>query len=122
MASAPTLAASPAPGSEEHLALVALAAGLVLILLLLLISLVTITLLWRRTGRHRRHLERDVAGLRAKVDGLEDLWSEAGKRYGTGASTAKRTEGRLRGGDAPRPGGRSLDPRSEDDDPPPPGF
>ena len=82
-----------------------------LILLLLLISLVVVTLLWRRIGRHRR----DVANLRRKVDQLEDLWAEAGSRYGTGASTASRP----RGGDAPRPGGRSLDPTGEK---PPPGF
>ena len=84
--------------------LVALAAGLVLILLLLLISLVVITLLWRRTGGHRR----DVDRLRTKVDELEDLWAEAGARLGTGASTAHRSRGGP--GGSPRPGGRSLDP------------
>ena len=110
-----------APGSDEHRALVAVAAGLVLILLLLLIALVMITLLWRRTGRRRQHLERDLAGLRAKVDGLEDLWAEAGRRHGGGGARPRGRAG-TGGGDAPRPGGRSLDPRGEDDDDPPPGF
>ncbi|BAM05084.1 hypothetical protein [Phycisphaera mikurensis] len=103
---------------DEQKAVVAAAAGLVLILLLLLIALVMVTLLWRRTGKRGNGLERDLSALRAKVDSLEDLWAEAGTRYGTGASTSKRP----RGGDGPPPGGRSLDAGGDDDGPPPPGF
>ncbi len=103
---------------QEQRAVVAMAAGLVLILLLLLIALVMITLLWRRTGRRRDSLAKDLSAIRSKVDHLEDLWAEAGNRYGTGASTANRPRGQAEG---PRPGGRSLDPGG-DDDGPPPGF
>ena len=120
MATALLLAASdPSAGSDEHRAVIALTAGLVLVLLLLLIALVMFTLLWPRTRKRSNVMERDLAGLRAKVDELEDLWSEAGARYGTAASTRTRP----RGSNAPRPGGRSLDAGGDDgDDPPPPGF
>lgn len=102
---------------DEQRAIVAAAAGLVLILLLLLITLVMMTLLWRRTGKRRDRVQQDLSALKSKVDQLEDLWSEAGARFGTGASTANRP----RREQGPRPGGRSLDP-TPDDDPPPPGF
>lgn len=102
---------------DEQRAVVAAAAGLVLILLLLLILLVMMSLLWRSSSKRRERLQKDLSSLRNKVDQLEDLWAEAGARYGTGASTANQP----RRPQGPRPGGRSLDPTDDDDDPPP-GF